>query len=62
MKSLQQKAKQLEGLIDTKDVTEWENDFLKGFCSRMAFGTSFTSTLSEKQLDLIDRIYNKHFA
>lgn len=59
MKSVQQMAKQCEGLLDTKDVSEWENDFLHGFTSRVSF-PGFTPT--EKQVEVLERIYKKHFA
>jgi hypothetical protein len=54
VKSIQQKLKQLEGLIDTNDVTDWENEFLKSVVSRFNW--------TEKQLEIIERIYSKHFA
>jgi len=58
MKSTAQKIDQCEGLIDTTDVSEWESNFLSSLVVGKQQGFSF----SEKQLDILDRIYNKHFA
>lgn len=47
------------GLIGTKDITEWEDIFLTSVCEKtLVFGIS----LSEKQIDALTRIYSKHFA
>ncbi len=54
MVSIQRKLAQLQGLIDTVDVTDWENVFLKSVCQR--------SNWTEKQLEIIERIWSKHFA
>jgi hypothetical protein len=61
MKSLAQKLEQIEGLTDTKDVTDWENQFIKDVAARVK-RTGSTSVLSERQVETIDRIYGKHFA
>ena len=55
IKSTQQKLEQCRGLIDTRDVSDWENGFLKSVCNRDV-------ALTEKQLEVLDRIYSKHFA
>jgi hypothetical protein len=60
VKSVHQMIDQLEGLIDTKDVSEWENGFLKSIQAMREEDPP--QQFSTKQLDVIDRIYNKHFA
>ena len=60
MKSVEQMLKQCEGLIDTVDATPFENGFLKGVTDFVK--DNGTTRLSEKQLAVIERIYNKHFA
>lgn len=60
MKSVLQKLSQCAGLIDTKDVSEWENGFLKNVVERCE--SDDTTVLTEKQVEVLDRIYNKHFA
>lgn len=61
MKSIAQMIEQCEGLIDTKDVSAWENSFLKSIKNQAADGSN-TPRLSDKQVEVLDRIYNKHFA
>lgn len=59
--SIGAKIKQLAGLIGTKDVTDWEDEFLSDVVGRTAEGDR-TSMLSEKQIEVIDRLYRKNFA
>lgn len=61
MKSLGQKIKQCGGLIDTADVSAWENEFLQSVVSRTNDGAD-TARLTEKQVECVERIYSKHFA
>lgn len=60
MKSIGQMISQLEALVGTDDVTEWERDFIMSVCNRTDSGKNTTS-LSEKQVDVVTRIYKKHF-
>jgi hypothetical protein len=55
-----QKLIQLQGLIDTKDITPWENDFLKSVNSQLE--SEETMILSSKQVEVLDNIWKKHFA
>lgn len=61
MKSLGQKIKQLDGLIGTKDVTDWESEFLQSVVDRSNCGND-TTRLTHKQVEVAERIYAKHFA
>lgn len=61
MKSLSQMIKQLSGLTDTDDVTDWENQFIKDMVEKTGDG-AHTKHLSPKQVEIIDRIYGKNFA
>ena len=61
MKSLAQKIQQCEGLLGTKDVTAWESDFLQSVIDRSNGGRD-TTRLTEKQAEVVERIYGKHFA
>lgn len=61
MKSLGQKIKQCEGLIGTGDVSAWEAEFLQSVVDRSNSGED-TTRLSPKQVEVVDRIYGKHFA
>lgn len=58
MKSVQQMADQCEALIDTTDVSKWENDFLSSVCAQLRF----RRPLSEKQVETLERIWGKHYA
>lgn len=61
MKSLAQKIKQCAGLIGTTDVTAWESDFLQSVVDRSNDGAD-TTRLSDKQAEVVERIFGKHFA
>lgn len=61
MKSLGAMIKQLSGLIDTDDLTDWENLFVTDVCEKTNDG-GVTGTLSEKQVTTVERIFKKHFA
>lgn len=52
---------QLAGLVDTRDVSDWENGFLKSVLRQSENGAR-TSPLSEKQLERIEQLWRKHFA
>ena len=52
---------QLAGLVDTADVSDWENGFIKNVLEQ-THQAARTSHLSEKQLDRIEEIWRKHFA
>lgn len=52
---------QLAGLVDTRDVNEWENEFLKNVLRDSEDGAR-TSKLSAKRLEHIEELFTKHFA
>jgi hypothetical protein len=60
MKSIGTQIKQLSALVGGEDLTEWENEFVESVNERSKHGTH-TSGLSEKQVEIIARIYRKHF-
>ena len=61
MKSVGQMIKQIAGLRGTKDVTEWEDNFIRGIVEWTDDGEK-TSHLTERQVAVVARIYRKHFA
>jgi len=61
MKSLGAMIKQLSGLIDTTDLNDWENLFVTSVVEQTRDG-DITGTLSDKQVIIVERIFNKHFA
>jgi hypothetical protein len=52
--------RQLAGMADTKDLSDWESRFLKNIVARSNDGTR-TSSLSDDQVEKIDEIWRKHF-
>lgn len=61
MKSLGQKIQQCEGLLGTSDLSAWEEGFLQGVVERTSKGADTTS-LTAKQVDVIEKLHAKHFA
>lgn len=62
MKSLWQKIQQLEGLVDTPDVDDQTNAFLKKVAGRCHGNAGDTRWLTEKQVQWLEDIYERHFA
>jgi len=62
MISVGAKIEQLDGLRDTRDLTPWENQFVTSILERYLLAKKDTRGLSDKQLDVIERIWGKHFA
>lgn len=60
--SLTVMLRQCEGLIDTVDVTEWENEFLRDVAERWHAEKERTVWMSGKQIQVLERIWKKHFA
>ena len=60
MKSIGAMVKQLQPLCGTPDLSAWETDFVESVVLRSNNGT-LTTRLSEKQVEVVGRIYAKHF-
>lgn len=54
-------VKQLSGLLDTDDLSDWENEFVGSVVDRTQEG-EVTGTLSDRQVTTVERIWRKHFA
>lgn len=61
MASLNTMVLKVAGLADTKDVTEFENRFIKSVLEQTQQGRNTTS-LTEKQIDMLERLHGQHFA
>lgn len=61
MKSTASMLESLDGLTDTTDLTEWENNFVISVLNQIEKGKMVTD-LSGKQIEIIEKIYLKHFA
>ena len=53
---------QLDGLRDTRDLTEWEQGFMTNIVERFHLARKDTRTFTERQIEKIESIYHKHFA
>ena len=59
--SLSTKIKQVSGLIDTTNVDDYTNEFLRDIEDRTKGGL-ITASLSDKQVAYIDGLWDQHFA
>lgn len=53
---------QLDGLRDTRDLSEWEQGFVTNILERYLTAGKDTHWMSSKQVDIVERIWRKHFA
>ena len=60
MASLNAMVKRVAGLADTRDVSDWENQFIKSVLEKTGNGANTTS-LTEKQIEVLERLHGKHF-
>lgn len=60
--SLGTMIEQLDGLRDTRDLTDWEQQFVTHVLHRYLTAGKSTATLSGKQVEKIAQIYGKHFS
>jgi hypothetical protein len=61
MTTLNTMVKRISGLLDTNDLSDWESDFVQSIVERTHDGDNTTS-LTEKQIDVLERIHNQHFS
>lgn len=59
--SLGTMLRQMSGMADTKDLSQWENRFLKNVLERTGEGAR-TSILTADQAEKVEEIWNRHFA
>jgi hypothetical protein len=59
MLSTTQMIRKLEGMVDSKDLNEWENNFVKALVDRANSGD--VTKLSDRQLEVMLRLHDKHF-
>lgn len=60
MTALNTMVKRVAGLADTKDVSDWENRFVKSVVAQTHNGDNTTS-LTEGQIDSLERLHDRHF-
>ena len=65
MKSLATKIEQIDGLRGTKDISAWEDSFIASIIERVTENAQTikdTRGLTSKQVEIVERIFEKHFA
>jgi len=60
--SIASMIEQIDGLRDTTDLNEWEQGFVTNILERYLLAKKNTQALSGKQVEVIERIYRKHFS
>ena len=61
MTTLNTMVKRVSGLQGTHDVSDWEDEFIASIVEKTRGGDD-TSRLPEKQIEVLERIFRKHFA
>lgn len=61
MDSIGQMIVKIGALVGTKDLTEWEDGFVRNIVERSHEG-KVTTTLTNKQVEIVERIHKKLFA
>ena len=60
MLSTTQMIRRLEGMTGSKDLSDWEAGFVASLVERLEAGQ--VTSLTEKQLDTLQRLHDRHFA
>lgn len=50
----------LQGLLGTRDLTEWEQEFVRKLAAEAEAGRA--TQLTGAQVDMLDRLHGRHFA
>lgn len=59
MSSIGERIERLHGLLGKQDLTRWEERFVADVY-RASWQAQRTSVLSERQVQVVERIYSKH--
>lgn len=62
MTSIGKMIERIDGLRGTKDVTAWEDRFIENVFNKYSNAGRDSSALSDKQVETVENIFNKHFA
>ena len=60
MLSTSQMIDRLAGMVGTKDLSDWETRFVQSLIDRKNSGQ--VTSLTERQLEVLERLHGKHFA
>jgi len=61
MATLNTMVKRVSGLQGTHDLSAWEDGFVRSVVEKTNGGQN-TTVLTSKQIEVLERIFNKHFA
>ena len=62
MASIGVMIEQIDGLRDTEDLTAWEQDFVTSIVEKYLLAKKSTQGFTGKQVEVVERIWSKHFA
>ena len=59
--SIATKVEQLNAMLGTSDLTDWEQGFVRNVAGKFTSAKP-SAVLTDKQIEIIERIWDKHFA
>lgn len=59
--SIGTKIKQLEGMVGTADLSDWETRFVRSISGRYQGGL-IPGALTDNQIEKLEQLWEKHFA
>jgi hypothetical protein len=60
MLSTTQMIRRLQGMVGSKDLSDWESGFVESLAEKFV-DTDKITKLSERQLEVLERLHGKHF-
>lgn len=52
--------RRLSGMLDTRDLSEWEQQFVRSLVEKLDAGR--VTSLTDRQVEILERLHGKHFA
>lgn len=52
--------RRLSGMLDTRDLSEWEQQFVRSLVEKLDAGR--VTSLTERQVETLERLHGRHFA
>ena len=52
--------RRLSGMLDTRDLSEWEQQFVRSLVEKLDAGR--VTSLTERQVATLERLHGRHFA
>ena len=51
--------RRLSGMLDTRDLSEWEQQFVRSLVEKIDAGR--VTSLTERQVETLERLHGRHF-